>query len=119
MKSNEFPELTNMSFGLAIEAMKNGHKAARAGWNGKGMWCIYVPGSKVMLYEGSPYYKALSDYELFSPDTQEATMLRDNPVEILPHFDMWTINAEGRRAFLPGWLASQSDMDATDWQIID
>ena len=39
-------------------------------------------------------------------------------VEILPHFDMYTINAHGRRAMLPGWLASQSDMDATDYYIV-
>lgn len=27
-----------MTFGLALEALKNGFKVARAGWNGKGMW---------------------------------------------------------------------------------
>jgi len=32
---------------------------------------------------------------------------------------MWTTNAEGRRAMLPGWLASQTDMLAEDWQIIE
>jgi len=28
---------------------------------------------------------------------------------------MWTVNSEGRQAYLPGWLASQSDMLADDW----
>ncbi|HWE00669.1 MAG TPA: DUF2829 domain-containing protein [Bryobacteraceae bacterium] len=27
-----------MSFGEALEAMRQGRKAWRAGWNGKGMW---------------------------------------------------------------------------------
>jgi len=27
-----------MNFGQAIEALKAGHKVARAGWNGKNMW---------------------------------------------------------------------------------
>lgn len=27
-----------MTFGLAIEALKKGYKVARKGWNGKGMW---------------------------------------------------------------------------------
>jgi hypothetical protein len=35
-----------MSFGKAIEALKEGHKVARTGWNGKGMWIILVQGQK-------------------------------------------------------------------------
>ena len=27
-----------MTFGKAIEVMKNGERVRRAGWNGKGMW---------------------------------------------------------------------------------
>ena len=33
----------NMTFGIAIEALKKGKKVARAGWNGKGMFLYYVP----------------------------------------------------------------------------
>lgn len=95
---------SNMSFGLAVEAMKMGMKVARVGWNGKGMWCIYVPGTKkAELRDGTPYANHLP---------------RRKTVEILPHFDMYTINSQGRRAMLPGWLASQSDMDAEDWCIV-
>ncbi|WP_123058883.1 Thoeris anti-defense Tad2 family protein, partial [Brevibacillus reuszeri] len=32
-----------MNFGQAIEALKQGKKAARSGWNGKGMWLTLVP----------------------------------------------------------------------------
>lgn len=89
-----------MNFGLAIEALKQGNKVARAGWNGKGMWLILVPGTPdAQLRPGTPYHTALG---------QESC-------EILPHIDMWTTNANGRRAMLPGWLASQSDMLADDW----
>ena len=94
-----------LTFGLAIECMKQGYKVARAGWNGKGMWCIYNPGSKGKVYpmlNGSVY----KDHGL-------------DECEILPHFDMYTINSHGRRAMLPGWLASQSDMDAEDWGIVE
>ena len=90
-------------FGWAISRLKQGKKVARKGWNGKGMWLILVPGQKeVQLKEGTPYYKALGE----------------TSIEILSHIDMWTINAEGRRAMLPGWLASQSDMLAEDWFVI-
>lgn len=40
----DFKPMTGMSFGLAIEAMKAGHKVARAGWNGKGMFVVYQKG---------------------------------------------------------------------------
>jgi len=49
-----YQETKRMTFGDAIEAMKAGHKVARKGWNGKGMYCIYVHGSKVELKEGTP-----------------------------------------------------------------
>ena len=41
-----------LSFGHAIEAMRAGHRVARQGWNGKGMWLeIQIPdeGSKMSL----------------------------------------------------------------------
>ena len=93
----------NLSFGHAIELMKRGFKLARSGWNGKGMWVIYNQGSKGethSMFEGSVYKNHGVD-----------------ECEILPHFDMYTVNSEGRRAMLAGWLASQSDMNANDWSI--
>lgn len=100
-----YRQTSGMTFGLAIEALKKGHKVSRSGWNGKGMWLVLVPGTKdVALRAGTPYEKALGDVP---------------PIEILPHIDMWTTNAQGRRAMLPGWLASQTDMLADDWSIID
>lgn len=92
-----------MNFGQAIEALKAGEKVAREGWNGKGMWLVLVPGTpKAQLREGTPYREALQQDEC----------------EILPHIDMWTTNAQGRRAMLPGWLASQTDMLADDWAVV-
>lgn len=95
---------TGLPFGLAIEAMRMGKRVARAGWNGRGMWLLMVPGTpSAQLREGSPY--------------REATGLEQ--CDILPHIDMWTVDASGRRAMLPGWLASQSDMLADDWYIVE
>lgn len=95
---------SGFSFGDAILALKQGKRVSRAGWNGKGMWLVLVPGTaSSVLRDGTPY--------------KTATGLDE--CEILPHIDMWTINAEGRRAMLPGWLASQSDMLADDWAIVD
>lgn len=40
-----------MSFGLAIEAARKGHKVSRTGWNGKGMYVICRTGHP----DGHPY----------------------------------------------------------------
>lgn len=94
--------LEGMTFGNAIEALKAGHKVARKGWNGKGMWLVLVPGTPVIHpAPETPYGRA-----------------GVTECEILPHIDMWTTNAHGRRAMLPGWLASQTDMLSEDWELI-
>ena len=93
-----------MTFGMAIEAARLGKKISRAGWNGKGMWVIFNPGSSgavCVMAEGSVYKTNGVD-----------------ECEILPHFDMYTVDSSGRRAMLPGWLASQTDMIACDWGIV-
>lgn len=94
-----------MNFGLAIEAMIKGFKVARYGWNGKGMFILHIEGSKkVTLKEGSPYDKALKNESRVQPD-----------VNINPHIDMYTASGEMQ----PGWLASQTDMLADDWVIVE
>ena len=35
-----------MDFGEAIKALKEGKRVARTGWNGKGMFLLYVPSEK-------------------------------------------------------------------------
>lgn len=101
---NSYRRTDGMSFGLAIEAMKLGLKVCRAGWNGKGMWIILVPGSEnIKPVVGTPYSRAGITTE----------------VQILPHIDMYTVDSTGRRAMLPGWLASQTDMLSDDWMIVD
>lgn len=87
-----------MNFGEAIKHLKTGKKLARSGWNGKGMFLIYVAGTKdAKLTEGSAYYRV---------------GLKE--VDINPHIDMYTANG----TMQPGWLASQSDLLAEDWEIV-
>ena len=38
-----------MNFGNAIEALKEGKRVARAGWNGKGMFLFLVNGSNFVV----------------------------------------------------------------------
>ena len=90
-----------MDFGGAIRELKAGRCVARQGWNGKGMFLVYVAGTpNVEPREGSPYAKLL--------------VATSGVVTINAHIDMKTATGEMQ----PGWLASQTDMLSEDWVIV-
>lgn len=91
-----------MDFGEALGELKAGGRVARSGWNGKGMWLALTPGSVVPAGAVKPGH-ALSHIALEMP--------RDG-YEIGAHIDMRA--ADG--TLVVGWLASQTDMLAEDWQ---
>jgi hypothetical protein len=96
-----------MNFGQALEALKNGHRVARTGWNGKGMWLALTPGS-VVDTSNTPIRGALAVYV-----AQPAPV--PVKVTIRAHIDMKTVDGE----LQIGWLASQTDMLAEDWLDLD
>lgn len=99
---NAYRPTDGMSFGLAIEALKQGKRVARAGWNGKGMWLAMQGGSVITPEQargGAAKGRADEGAEL---------------IVILPHIDMRA--ADG--SIVVGWLASQTDMLADEWQIV-
>lgn len=87
-----------MNFSHALGLIKDGHKVARQGWNGKGMFLFLVPGS-VFKVNRPPL---LDIY----PEGTEITYQ--------PHIDMKT--ADGR---IVPWVASQSDMLDSDWAVVE
>lgn len=89
-----------MDFGMALIALKRGEAVARKGWNGKGVFLTLQSGSEV---KGS-----LMRNELAKNYYGEST------VKIAPHIDMKS--ADG--IYVVGWLASQTDMLADDWEIV-
>lgn len=91
-----------LNFGLALEALRAGYKVARRGWNGRGMFLYLTHGSKL------PYSK-------LKPETQKALINHpESTVHINGHIDMKA--ADG--SVVIGWLASQTDMLAEDWEIV-
>ena len=86
----------DMTFGDALEAMKRGERVARNGWNGKGMYIF-------LAHE--PDFVTDADISAF--DQQE--------VEVGDMLVMKT----AQNTFQPGWLASQADMLAEDWYIVE
>ena len=96
-----------MDFGDAIRALKTGKRVARGGWNGKGMW---------LSLSGMPHQTRLVSHRDFWSEHNAAfaAMQPDGMARVLPSVTMRT--ADG--AILMGWLASQSDMLAEDWEIV-
>jgi Protein of unknown function (DUF2829) len=83
-----------MNFGEAIAAMKAGHMVQRAGWNGKNMHIYLEDGYSQTIGDGV-FKGQKRNYE--------------------PVICMFT--AQGKHQ--PGWLASQPDILAEDWQIVE
>ena len=93
-----FCSFNGMDFGMAIAAMKKGMKVARSGWNGKGMFLFLVPGSTFKVNRAP----LLGIY----PEGTE--------INYCPHIDMKTADEK-----VVPWLASQTDVLAEDWQIVE
>ena len=91
-----FRPAEDMTFGDALEAVKQGHRAARRGWNGKGMY-IFL-GQEVEFHTMADLYE-----------------FADQNVEVNDLLILRT--AQG--TLQPGWLASRSDMLAEDWYIVE
>ena len=94
-----------MTFGLAIEALKQGAKVARAGWNGKGMW---------LALSGGVVGRMVQAENFWSQANQDYAESRGGKAHVLPCITMKTATGE----ILMGWLASQTDMLAEDWLVI-
>ena len=90
--------MNESDFAWALREIKNGNKLQRSGWNGKGMFVFLVPGSQFTVNR----LPLLGIYP-------EGTVIDYNP-----HIDMRT--ADG--SIVP-WLASQTDVLANDWQLVD
>ena len=93
-----YREVNGMSFGLAIEALKKGHKVSRTGWNGKGMFLFLVQGSTFKVNRPP----LLGIY----PEGTE--------IQYHAHIDMKTADNQ-----VVPWLASQTDMLADDWILVE
>ena len=98
------PQEEVMDFGVALMNLKEGRRAARKGWNGKGMY--------VFLATDVSFHTKADLGEFNSEHSEECSEL--NSVEV---GDMLVLRtAQG--ALQPGWLASQADMLAEDWVIL-
>ena len=82
-----------MNFGHALELIKRGEKVARKGWNGKGMFLFIATGKEF-----------------------ESENFGDKLPEIIN--DVICMKT-AQNTICIGWLASQTDMLAEDWELIN
>lgn len=85
-----------MDFGEALHLLKEGKKLAREGWNGKGMFIVFVPSKVINLNEK---FK-----ELFGKDK----------VEFNQHFVIKNVDGS-----VSTWVPSVNDCLAEDWYVAD
>ena len=95
-----------MRFGEALKYVRNGKRIARLGWNGKNM---YVYMTKGRLMPTDEWMVRLPSQELTEVEKEKGY------VNIMPHLDMKS--AQDTRII--GWSASQTDMLAFDWYVVD
>jgi len=97
-----------MDFGDAIRAAKQGKKIARSKWNGKNMFVVYMEPMQLPPFNTQGTARKVND--------RTAKFIgEDKPLNCQPYFAMYNAQEE----WIPGWVASQSDMLDEDWFIVD
>lgn len=99
-QANILPKTERLSFGDAVAALKEGLRVARSGWNGKGMFLYYVPENK---------YPASRN--------EHGTMIGVFEDDMVP-YGAYIAMKTAQNNVVP-WLASQTDVLAEDWQIVE
>ena len=90
-----YRRIDNMTFGQAIEAMKQGKMVRRAGWNGKNQWIELATNISYISPMG-----AVCNVNHEQMGNKAIAFVGTSGVQL-------------------GWLASQADMLSEDWQIVE
>jgi hypothetical protein len=101
-QGNILPKTERLSFGDAVAALKEGLRVARCGWNGKGMFLVLVKGSDADYHVNSRIF---------------GTGVDGNSEKQMPILDAIYMKTADNK--LVPWLASQTDVLAEDWQIVE
>jgi hypothetical protein len=91
-----------MDFSAALLQLKAGARIARSGWNGAGMWLAYSPG----------HLNCPAD-ALWSAQNRTLAEALGGSVRVDPYITMKT----AQDSIVP-WLASQTDLLASDWTVV-
>ena len=101
----------NLNFGQALEALENRQLVSREGWNGKGMFLFITGGGEYSIPKEHKDWCLLPHY-VFDKMIED----KDRLVFKMTQYICMKA-ADG--SIVNGWLASQTDMLAKDWCILD
>jgi len=94
--------------GWAVKQMQDGQRVRRAGWNGKGMFVVLMPRLQLPPYNTQGTERKVND--------RTAKWIgEDQPLDCQPYIAMYT----ALKQWQPGWLASQADLLAVDWELAE
>ena len=96
-----------MTFGEALVALNKGELLTRSNWNGKNMFIFKTVGN-VVDKSFIPSFKSLPD------KVKKFLLPLDHDVVFNSSITMYTAGGEMQ----PGWLCSQADLLAADWEIL-
>ena len=110
------------TFGQALESIKQGRLVARKGWNEKGMFIFMRPADEIRVDVVVNNVKSLpfSVKEYYQQDMFDSNGV---PIQItdgdVVKFTAYICMKAADGTIVNGWLASQTDMLAEDWQLFE
>lgn len=111
--SSDIDELkSKLTFGQAIVFAKNGQLITREGWNGKGMFIFLRPSD---IINAETIIDRIKSVPESVKNYYRATAEPTDEVKFTEYFCMKAANS----TIVNGWLASQTDMLATDWKLFE
>ena len=113
-----------LTFGGALEELKQGKLVARQGWNGKGMFIFMRPEDElsaefiVNTVKSLPqslkeYYKGQFAW------TANEEKSGEGPADTKIKFTAYLCMKAADGTIVNGWLASQTDMLSSDWEVVE
>jgi len=111
--------IENQNFGQAIEALKEGKRVARKGWNGKGMFIFERPADVLevgfIIDKVKSLPKSVKDFFKAQDEKEEPSERGIGRVKFGSYLCMYAAD----KTIVNGWLASQTDILSEDWCILD
>lgn len=112
---------TNLNFGEALEAVKEGKLVSREGWNGKGMFIFQRPSDELsvdfIINKVKSLPQSLKNY--FSGRYYNENDIEVDTKDIVVKFTAYLCMKAADGTIVNGWLASQTDMLSNDWCILE
>ena len=113
--------METLNFGLALEALKQGKRVARQGWNGKGMFIFMRPADELnidfVIDKVKSLPQSVKDYYLQDITNEQGERVPADKNDTIK-FTSYICMKAADGSIVNGWLASQTDMLSEDWVVL-